>query len=253
MKTAVYKNSLEYAAEHNEKRLYSDSLNLNMDCAIAIDEAIAESHNNQHSYKLSDALSTIINDFGIERVTWVVAATIQHYNYDGRLSNINKEWAKEFSIPDIKCADYLLKTHLAVLDGFVNKLRNLKIEEQTQTEQEAAKEPTEPTETTSKKGFLKLDKEEFFETEFGEGLTYATDLLDDCYIARSKCAEREDWKEHHLYCCRINELNTALEVFQAAVKQFYGIEYQFRRTDDYYGFCTKDGSDWLFKVKREIE
>lgn len=41
------------------------------------------------------------------------------------------------------------------------------------------------------------------------------------------------------------------EVYQMAVKQFYGVEYHFSRTDDYFGLCTEDEQDWLFKYDRE--
>lgn len=36
-----------------------------------------------------------------------------------------------------------------------------------------------------------------------------------------------------------------------AVKQFYGVEYHFTRTDDYFGCCTEDGEDFLFRFERE--
>lgn len=34
------------------------------------------------------------------------------------------------------------------------------------------------------------------------------------------------------------------------MKQFYSIEYNFTRTDNYYGVCTEDETDWLFKCYR---
>lgn len=40
------------------------------------------------------------------------------------------------------------------------------------------------------------------------------------------------------------------EVYKMAVRQFYGIEYCFSRTDEYFGICTEDETDWLFKVDR---
>lgn len=33
-------------------------------------------------------------------------------------------------------------------------------------------------------------------------------------------------------------------------QHFYGVEYHFTRTDEYYGLCTEDESDWLMRVKR---
>ena len=35
-----------------------------------------------------------------------------------------------------------------------------------------------------------------------------------------------------------------------AIKQFYGIEYYFTSEDDYFGACTEDESDWLFKIEK---
>ena len=42
------------------------------------------------------------------------------------------------------------------------------------------------------------------------------------------------------------------EVYKLALKQFYGVEYCFSRTDEYYGLCTEDESDWLMRVDREL-
>ena len=36
------------------------------------------------------------------------------------------------------------------------------------------------------------------------------------------------------------------------MRQFYNIEYHFSRTDEYFGVCTEDETDWLFKVEREV-
>jgi hypothetical protein len=40
------------------------------------------------------------------------------------------------------------------------------------------------------------------------------------------------------------------EVYKLAMKQFYGIEYNFTRTDEYFGVCTDD-EDFLFKIYRK--
>lgn len=42
------------------------------------------------------------------------------------------------------------------------------------------------------------------------------------------------------------------EVYQMAIKHFYGVEYHFTRTDEYFGVVTEDESDWLFKVERSL-
>lgn len=100
---------------------------------------------------------------------------------------------------------------------------------------------------------MKLNKDEFLKTEFGEQFKYTVGSLHDLYEKRAACANLEDWEEVQSCCYRINELRTGLGVFMLALKEFYGIEYRVRETAHYYGVCTKDGSDWLFKVERKID
>ena len=35
------------------------------------------------------------------------------------------------------------------------------------------------------------------------------------------------------------------EVFKLAIRQFYGIEFNFTRTDEYFGICNDDETIWL--------
>lgn len=39
-------------------------------------------------------------------------------------------------------------------------------------------------------------------------------------------------------------------MLKLAIKQFYGIEFFFTRTDEYFGIVTEDEADWLMKVER---
>lgn len=100
---------------------------------------------------------------------------------------------------------------------------------------------------------MKLNKEEFLKTEFGRDLRFTLVLYDRYYIERSKYANQVDWSGFDLHNQGMKNLGNRWYVFKLAMKHFYGIEYIFRRTDEYYGVCTKDGSDWLFKVERKID
>lgn len=40
------------------------------------------------------------------------------------------------------------------------------------------------------------------------------------------------------------------EVFKLAIRQFYGIEFNFTRTDEYFGICNDDETIWLMKENR---
>ena len=41
------------------------------------------------------------------------------------------------------------------------------------------------------------------------------------------------------------------EVFKLAIRQFYGIEFNFTRTDEYFGICNDGETIWLMKENRE--
>ena len=104
----------------DELKAYYTSLNLNVECGRAIDQAISASNYDQHRYNLKTAVRDVIDEFGADRVAWVVASNINNANHDGRLSAGNKSWAKDFDTPK---PDFYLKTHPAVLNGFVDNFR----------------------------------------------------------------------------------------------------------------------------------
>ncbi len=83
---------------------------------------------------------------------------------------------------------------------------------------------------------MKMNKGKFLETELGSSLM-------ECVTAWDKWIEIGDRKAA-LWC------QAQWEVYQMAVKQFYGIEYHFTRTDEYFGVVTEDETNWLFKVER---
>lgn len=83
---------------------------------------------------------------------------------------------------------------------------------------------------------MKLNKEKFLKTELGSSLK-------ECIAAWDKWLEIKD--EKAAYWCQAQ-----WEVYKMAIRQFYGIEYYFSRTDEYFGICTEDESDWLFKMER---
>lgn len=70
--------------------------------------------------------------------------------------------------------------------------------------------------------------------------------LQECVTAWDKWLDIDDRKSA-LWC------QAQWEVYKMVLKQFYGIEYCFTRTDEYFGICTEDETDWLFKVERELK
>lgn len=82
----------------------------------------------------------------------------------------------------------------------------------------------------------RMNKEKFLKTEVGRSLEQCINEWDERLEKGGRKAA--------LWC------QAQWEVYQMALKQFYGIEYHFSRTDEYFGICTEDESDWLFKVGR---
>ena len=105
----VYPYSLEEAQRNGETDLYKQSRAENIACAQAIRKALAD---NFDGYHLKPGIEKkIIEDFGFDRTMYVLANTIQHFHYDGRISIYNKDWADTIFIPDNnnhRNADFLI-------------------------------------------------------------------------------------------------------------------------------------------------
>ncbi len=84
---------------------------------------------------------------------------------------------------------------------------------------------------------MKLDKEKFLKTEFGAELKNCVECWDKWLIEKDHKAT--EW-------CQAQ-----WEVYKMALRQFYGVEYAFTRTDECFGVINEnDEKDWLFKVER---
>ena len=124
MTKAVYRGTAEYAREHNELEQYRESYRLNQECKKAIEKGISEAFDGMRLANGPE--EAVIRKYGTDRVTYVVANTLQQMEYDGRFSPTNKAWAKTIDVTPAENNVYLiLTTHPAVLDGFVNKIRKL--------------------------------------------------------------------------------------------------------------------------------
>lgn len=123
----LYLSDLTYAMEHRNADAYLDSRKLNLDCKKAIEEAIDSHFDGYHL--AHEAAADVVETYGAERVSFVLACTVQHLRSDGRFSKETKEWADRFKIPenisrgmDLN-ADYVVTSHPAVMDGFIGLAR----------------------------------------------------------------------------------------------------------------------------------
>ena len=118
----IYPYPLEYAIKYNERDLWRESYQANCDCARTIEQAITE---NYDGHQLSgDCAKTVLGEYSIDRVNWVLANTIREKSHDGRFSRGNKEWAAGFTIPqDTTQLQFVVGSHSGLVNLFTDTVR----------------------------------------------------------------------------------------------------------------------------------
>lgn len=125
----VYTFSATFAKEHGELETYRTSHRANVACKNAIEEAIS-SHYRDNRFDGS-CVDEVIDRFGMERVAFVLANTVQDKDWDGRISHDNKAWAKDVPVPNDYDAwggrrthEYVCtQAHPGLINLFVNRFR----------------------------------------------------------------------------------------------------------------------------------
>ena len=150
----------QYKQEQAEKAMQKEQEKLEhgtrLECKEAIEKAIAENFDGTALPR--NTAKGVIEQYGKERVEYVLANTIMHLSHDGRFSDNNKEWAKGI-VPSAEwnTRDLIVTSHPAVLDGFTNQARRYQ-----ELDREPEKQPVperEETETISE-GEAKAPKTE---------------------------------------------------------------------------------------------
>ena len=92
----VYRYPAGDAWEHGEIKEYRASMNENIACKSAIETAIRENFDGMHLNH--DAAAPVLAQYGVERVSYVLANTVRELESDGRFSRDNKTWAQTVPI-----------------------------------------------------------------------------------------------------------------------------------------------------------
>lgn len=125
----VYRESADYAGSQGQLKAYRESVRLNADCARAIEAAIQD---NYRDNRLNPAGAVkVAEQFGQERVQYVLASTIREMTWDGRFSPENKAWA--YTVPgceggkDVGNREEFLvsQTHPGLVNLFTTQIRRL--------------------------------------------------------------------------------------------------------------------------------
>lgn len=129
-KSAIYQYSGKYAQEHDELKQYFASFNALRDCKEAIEQAIADHYHN--NCLNAGGAKEVITQFGVERTMYVLAATVQAMDHDGRIDQDNKAWARSFPLVvdmntygrDQTMELQLYRAHPGLIDLFVHEVRD---------------------------------------------------------------------------------------------------------------------------------
>jgi len=126
--TPVYYGNGAYARDHKELELFRSSHMENINCKKDIEASIARNFDGMRLRK--EAVNEVLDKYGPERVSLVLAATVQLKSWDGRFSSQNKDWAFSVRMPDSRPDmnydrrdAYAVTSHPAVLDGFIGHAR----------------------------------------------------------------------------------------------------------------------------------
>lgn len=105
---------------------------------------------------------------------------------------------------------------------------------------------------------MKLNIEKFMKTEMGGELEETIRCWDKAIEERKKVTpglsshtEEDKGMGYHYWNNTCKSCQDRWEVFKLAIHQFYGIEFFFTRTDEYFGICTEDETTWLMKEDRQ--
>lgn len=104
---------------------------------------------------------------------------------------------------------------------------------------------------------MKLNIKKFMMTEMGGELGETIKAWDQALEERRKATPGIGDPNQGLgfgyWDCTCKSCQDRWEVFKLAIRQFYGIEFNFTRTDEYFGICNDDETIWLMKENREEE
>lgn len=120
----LYTDSLRTAKVNNEVDLWRASLKENRRCRDGMDQMISERFDGMHLD--GDSIKDLCGEYGIDRVGWILANTIQHHDWDGRFRPQNHEWAGSFPIPaepEDHAGEYVSNSHSEILNGLTDQYR----------------------------------------------------------------------------------------------------------------------------------
>lgn len=121
MITPLYYHTSKFAKENGQLDAYRASLRDNQACKEAIERAIHNHFDGMHLDPV--AVTEVVQEFGLERVFYVLANTVRLKSWDGRFSKKNRQALSDVPMIDSEETrlTYAVTSHSAVLDGFISQ------------------------------------------------------------------------------------------------------------------------------------
>ena len=134
----IYRETANYAYEASEMDAYRASLAANEECRRAIEAAISSNYGDNW-LDADAAVKSVLEQFSPERVRYVLANTIQQKDFDGRIPQPLKEWAKSIEVCPENASRFLVdKPNPGLTALFVDAFR-----QQSEAQKEVTSEKTE--------------------------------------------------------------------------------------------------------------
>lgn len=127
LEVPFYPYSAAYASEHGEMEQYHSSYQASLACRGYIEQAINAHYRNNRLDTVA-AARDVLKKFGMERVKFVLAATIRYKIADGRISHDNKAWVNTVPMPEDRDSSrdcYLVvdQVNPGLVDLFTSRVR----------------------------------------------------------------------------------------------------------------------------------
>ncbi|MBE7083782.1 MAG: DUF3849 domain-containing protein [Clostridiales bacterium] len=135
------------------KKMPLEALLVNFDCMYDIEKDITNNFDGMHLN--TENIPKLHALYGEERMSYVLANTVQRLDSDGRFSPSNKEWAKGITInnSDEDRLNFTITSHPAVVDGYITSYRKMLKE----FKEELDKEGEMPDNEQTKKNWLNVN------------------------------------------------------------------------------------------------
>ena len=127
----LYRRPARQAALFGELAQWRESHRENIACVKAIETAARDGFDGRHLRE--GIMEEIAGKYGMDRVAWVLAATLHEKAYDGRFSPENKAWGEAQRILwDDHAYEYCCNAHPVLVNALIDDFRSLQ-QAQTQT------------------------------------------------------------------------------------------------------------------------